>query len=117
MTNKMLILRFSVVCLETGMLIAGCGGRGRTGEVTGSMTGAKSGQPLANAQVALCKGTPEESGCEMLSEPTTTTDTNGDFMLTGLDPVSYLLLHAMPGELTSTPEQWGNSWTNKGGPG
>ena len=43
----------------------------------------------------------------MLSEPTTTTDTNGDFMLTGLDPGNYLLLYAMPGELTSTPEHLG----------
>ena len=95
-----------IIFVVAALMMSGCGG-GRTGGIEGTMTGAESGAPIANAQVILCKGIAEESGCELLAEPTATTDADGKFSFSGLEPSSYLLLYGMPGELTSTPEEWG----------
>jgi len=103
---KKTVIYVVLFCLVSVLTLAGCGG-GRTGDIKGTMTGAVSGAPIANAQVILCKGAPEESGCELLAEPTTTTDAAGNFSFSRLEPGSYFLLYGMPGELTATPEEWG----------
>ena len=83
-----------IIFVVATLMLFGCGG-GRTGGIEGTMTGAESGTPIANAQVILCKGIAEESGCELLAEPTATTDADGKFSFSGLEPSSYLLLYGM----------------------
>lgn len=104
MARKTVVI-VSILWVVSVLLLSGCGG-GRKGDINGTMTGAETGAPIANAQVILCKGDPEQSGCVMLAEPTITTDAEGNFAFSGLEPGSYLLLYGMPGELTSTPDQW-----------
>jgi hypothetical protein len=104
--SRKTVLVILTICVVSALILSGCGGA-RTGGIEGTMTGAESGAPIANAQVILCKGTAEESGCVLLADPTTTTDSEGNFSFNGLEPGSYLLLYGMPGELTASPEDWG----------
>jgi hypothetical protein len=92
------------LCVFIALLSTGCGGR--NGAITESISGAKSGQPLANTQIILCQGSQEISGCTLLSEPTTKSDANGAFTLENVTPGSYVLLYAMPDELISSPAEW-----------
>ena len=104
MISRNLTMRVSLICILFAMLSTGCGGR--TGEITGHITGAKSGQPLANTQIILCQLSSEISGCTMQSAPTTRSDTSGAFTLSDVSPGNYVLLYGMPDELVSSPEEW-----------
>jgi len=86
------------------MLSTGCGGR--SGELTGHIIGAKSGQPLANTQIILCLLSPDTSGCTLQAAPTTRSDASGAFTLSDVSPGSYVLLYGMPDELVSSPAEW-----------
>ncbi len=104
MTSRSLTMRVSLICILLAMLSTGCGGR--SGEITGHIIGAESGQPLTNTQIILCQLSSEISGCILQSAPTTHSDASGAFTLSDVLPGSYVLLYGMPDELVSSPEEW-----------
>ena len=99
-----LTMRVSLICILFAMLSTGC--EGRSGEITGHIMGAESGQPLTDTQIILCQLSSEISGCTMQSAPTTRSDASGTFTLSDVSPGSYVLLYGMPDELVSSPEEW-----------
>ena len=104
MISRSLTMRVSLICILFAMLSTGCGGR--SGEITGHIIGAESGQPLANTQIILCQPSPEISGCTLQSAPTTRSDASGAFTLSDVSPGSYFLFYGMPDELVSSPAEW-----------
>ena len=104
MTSRNLTMRVSLICILFAMLSTGCGGR--SGEISGHIVGAESGQPLADTQIILCQASPETSGCTLQSTPTTRSDASGAFTLSDVSPGSYVLLYGTPDELVSSLAEW-----------
>src|SRR5215204_6378670 len=69
----------------------------KTGSITGRVVN-ESGQPLQNAEVSV-----QAVGATRISDPVTT-DREGAFRVSGLNPVSYTIRAGVPGYVSAAPE-------------
>ncbi len=88
------------------IMLVGCASN--TGIIEGTIKSESTGEMLADVHIILClePSTEEEYLCTLQAKPTTTSDSNGVFRLSNVPEGSYLLMYAMPDELSSTSKEW-----------
>ena len=97
---------FTGLCLIVLIVMSGCSKS--PGIVRGNLSSKETQEPLASVQVILCLvSNKNKSLCTLQASPTTRTDASGYFELAGIPPGEYLLMYGFPGEIKSTPGEWG----------
>lgn len=89
------------------ILLTGCGLSTDTGTIKGNVVNKWTGEPLKDVQIILCLKSEKGESYELQESPTTRTDISGDFILSNIPPATYILMYALPDQLSSTPEEWG----------